>query len=179
MSLLWRNAYSVSESKKLASCSDFSSSCTVSAVHASTFTLPAVTLNAISLFWDDNVKSATLGSLSNHDSDSNKLKTSQIWIFDDEKQIVRFALTFFILRHFADVLVLFTTWNDLFCSDVDDVRTLPQIFNLVLLSLKRWFQFNYMILRTHFASIVTLNNGNAKLHFQITFLLSSVDDVFA
>ena len=34
----------------------------------------------------------------------------------------RFARGFFIFSHFADVLVLSTTWNDLFCSCVDDVQ---------------------------------------------------------
>ena len=32
----------------------------------------------------------------------------------------RFARAFFIFWHFEDVLVLSTTWNDLFCSCVDD-----------------------------------------------------------
>ena len=70
----------------------------------------------------------------------------------------RFARAFFIFSHFTDVLVLSTTWIDLFCSCVDDVSIWWQIFNFVLLSQKRWLQFNYRIYRTHFASVMTLNN---------------------
>ena len=32
------------------------------------------------------------------------------------------------------------------------------MFNLVFLSLKRWFKFNSRIVRTHFASVMTWNN---------------------
>ena len=70
----------------------------------------------------------------------------------------RFACAFFIFWRFADVLVLSMTWNDLFCSCVDDVTIWWQIFNFVFLSLKRWFQFNSRIVRTDFASIKTWNN---------------------
>ena len=41
----------------------------------------------------------------------------------------RFARAFFIFWHFEDVVVLFTTWNDLFCSCVDDVSIWSQIIN--------------------------------------------------
>ena len=51
----------------------------------------------------------------------------------------RFARAFFIFGHSADVLVLSTTWNDLFCSCEDDVSTWWKMFNFVFLSLKRWF----------------------------------------
>ena len=70
----------------------------------------------------------------------------------------RFARAFFIFWHFADVLVLSTTWNDLFCSCVDDVSIWWQMFNFVFLCPKRWFQFNSRIVRTHFSSIMSLNN---------------------
>ena len=70
----------------------------------------------------------------------------------------RFARAFFIIWHFVDVLVLSTTWNDLFCSCVDDVSIWWQKFNFVFLSLKGWFQFNSKIVGTHFASVMTLNN---------------------
>ena len=70
----------------------------------------------------------------------------------------RFARAFFIFWHFEDVLVLSTTWNDLFCSCVDDVSIWWQMFNFVLLCPKRWFQFNSRIVRTHFSSIMSLNN---------------------
>ena len=39
-----------------------------------------------------------------------------------KNSFARFARAFLIFIHFADVLVLSTTWNDLFCSCVDDVR---------------------------------------------------------
>ena len=51
-----------------------------------------------------------------------------------------------------------TTWNDLFCSCVDDVSIWWQMFNFVFLCPKRWFQFNSRIVRTHFSNIMTLNN---------------------
>ena len=70
----------------------------------------------------------------------------------------RFARAFFIFWHFVDVLVLSTTWNDLFCSCVDDVSIWWQMFNFVLLCPKRLFQFNSSIVRTHFSSIRSLNN---------------------
>ena len=50
----------------------------------------------------------------------------------------RFARAFFISWHFEDVHVLSTTWNDLFCSCVDDVSIWWQMFNLVFLCPKRW-----------------------------------------
>ena len=70
-----------------------------------------------------------------------------------------FACAVFILVHFADVLVLFTTWNDPFSRCVDDVSIWWQMFNFIFLPLKRWLQFNSRIVKTHFASIVTLNNS--------------------
>ena len=70
----------------------------------------------------------------------------------------RFARAFFIFWHFLDVLVLSTTWNDLFCGCVDDVSIWWQMFSFVYLYPKRWFQFNSRIVRTDFSSIMTLNN---------------------
>ena len=70
----------------------------------------------------------------------------------------RFARAYFIYWHFEDVLVLSTTWNDLFCSCVDDVSIWWQMFNFVFLCPKRLFQFNSRTVRTHFSSITTLNN---------------------
>ena len=70
----------------------------------------------------------------------------------------RFARAFFIIWHFEDVLVLSTTWNDLFCSCVDDMSIRWQMFNFVLLCTKHWFQINSRIVRMHFLSIMTLNN---------------------
>ena len=74
-------------------------------------------------------------------------------------RFARFARAFFIFGHSADVLVLSTTWNDLFCSCEDDVSTIWQMVNFVFLSLKRWFQFKSWIVRTHFATMMTLNNS--------------------
>ena len=70
----------------------------------------------------------------------------------------RFARAFFIFWHSVDVLVLSTTWNDLFCSCVDDVSIWWQMFNFVFLRPKRWFQINCRTVRRHFSSIITLNN---------------------
>jgi len=74
----------------------------------------------------------------------------------------RFARPFFSFCHFEDVLVLSTTWNDLFCTCLDDVSIWWQMFNFVVLCLrrcpKRRFQFNSRIVRTHFSNITTLNN---------------------
>ena len=70
----------------------------------------------------------------------------------------RFALAFFIYWHFEDVLVLSTTWNDLFCSCVDDVSIWCQMFNFIVLCPKCWSQFNSRTVRTHFSSVMTLNN---------------------
>ena len=69
----------------------------------------------------------------------------------------RFARAVFIFGHLADVLVLSTTWNDLFCSRVDDVSIWWQMFNFVLWSQKLWLQFNSRKVRTHFASAMALN----------------------
>ena len=70
----------------------------------------------------------------------------------------RFARAVFIFGHFKDVLVLSTTWNDLFCSCVDEVSIRWQEFNFVFLSLKRWFKFNFRIVGKHFARVMNLNN---------------------
>ena len=70
----------------------------------------------------------------------------------------RFARAFFIFWHFVDVFVLYTTWNDLFSSCVDDVSAWEQVFNFVFLCAKRRFQLNSRIVRTHFSSIMSLNN---------------------
>ena len=80
----------------------------------------------------------------------------------------RFARAFFIFWHFEDVFVLSTTWNDLFCSCVDDVSIWWEMFNFVFLYPKRWFQFNSGIVRTHFSSIMTLNNWKIQKR-EVTF----------
>ena len=70
----------------------------------------------------------------------------------------RFARAFFMFWHFVDVLVLSTTWNELFCSCVDDVSIWWQMFNFVFLCPKRWFQINSRTVRRPFSSIMALNN---------------------
>ena len=70
----------------------------------------------------------------------------------------RYARAYFIFVHFADVLVLSTTWNDLLCSCVDELSVWCQTFNFVFLSQKRWFQFTSRIVRTQFGGVMTLNN---------------------
>ena len=100
----------------------------------------------------------TLGRLSNHDDDGNQNPTNlHIW---EWKTLFLHALHvhFFIFWHFEDVLVLSTTWNDLFLRCVDDVGIGWQMFNFVHLCPMRWFQFSSRIVRTHFSSIMTLNN---------------------
>ena len=53
-------------------------------------------------------------SLRNHNDDRNKNVTNlHIW---HGKTILCFARAIFIFGHFADVIVLTTTWNDPFCS---------------------------------------------------------------
>ena len=46
----------------------------------------------------------------------------------------------------------------LFCCCVDDVSIWWQMFNFLLLSQKRWFQFIATIVRTDFVSVTRLNN---------------------
>ena len=80
----------------------------------------------------------------------------------------RFARAFFIFWHFEDVLVLSKTWNDLFCSCVDDVSICWQMFNFVFFqdSQNSFFKQN---------DFKYLKNDckNAKFHFQITFSFPS------
>ena len=88
----------------------------------------------------------------------------------------RFARAFFIFWHFEDVLVLSMTWNDLFCSCVDDVSECS------ILSCPRcWFQFNSRIVKAHFSGIMTLNTWKMLAETEVTVsddVLASVDVVF-
>ena len=54
-----------------------------------------------------------------------------------------------------------------------------QTFNFILLSLKRWLQFTFRILRTHFGSLMSMWNDwrDAKLPFQMTFSLTSTSSL--
>ena len=106
-----------------------------------------------------------IGSLSNHDDDGNKNPTNlHIWqwktVFLHALHVLVLFCFCFVLFfwHFVDVLVLFTTWNEQFCSWVDDVSAWWQMFNFVFLCPKRWFQLNSRTVRTHFLSIMSLNN---------------------
>ena len=92
------------------------------------------------------------GCLSNEDDGSNNVTNLHTGKW---KALVLHAV--FIFVHFADVLVLSTTWNDLFCSCVDYGSRWWLSFNFVL-SLKNCFLFNSRIVRTQFASVMTLNN---------------------
>ena len=87
---------------------------------------------------------------------STRLTKQNFWW----KTIVLHALHvyFSFFSHFADVLVLSTTWKDLFCSWVDDVSIWWQRFNFVFLSLKRWFQFHFRMVGTQFTGVMTFNN---------------------
>ena len=99
-----------------------------------------------------------IGSLSNHDDEGNSNPANlHIWQWQTlflHALHVHFSY-FDILKTF---FFLYTTWNDLFCSCVDDVSIWWQMFNFVFLCPKRWFQFNSRIVRTHFSSMMTLNN---------------------
>ena len=68
----------------------------------------------------------------------------------------RFARALFNFWHFVDVVVLSTTWNDLFYWCVDNVSLWWQMFNFVFSCPMRWFQFDSRIVRTHFSSIMSL-----------------------
>ena len=72
--------------------------------------------------------------------------------------LARFARAFLVLWLLEEVPVLSTTWNDLFCSCVDDVSICWHMLNFVFLCPKRWFQFNSSIVGTRFSSIMTLSN---------------------
>ena len=72
---------------------------------------------------------------------------------------VRFAHAFFIFVHFTAVLVLSTTWNDLFYSCVDDASTWRKYFKFLFSNLKHSWQFNPgRKVSKHFASQTTWNN---------------------
>lgn len=66
--------------------------------------------------------------------------------------------------------------KDLFFSSVDNISMWSQMFNyFVCLSLKRWFQFNFRKVGTHFARIMALNNWETIANCDVKFS----DDVLA
>ena len=89
-----------------------------------------------------------------------------IWQKKQFKKFARFARAFYIFATFS------FSWHDLICGCLDDVT----IWCCCLIS-EALVQFNSRIVRTHIASEMTeqLRNDftNAKLHFQMTFALSS------
>ena len=98
-----------------------------------------------------------LGKLSNQDDDGNKNPIDfRIWQW--KKVFARLAHAFFFFWRFEDVLVFTTTWNELFCSCVDDVSIWWQMLIFLFLCPKRWFQFISRIVKTHFSSIMTLSH---------------------
>ena len=134
------------------------------------------------LFFFFGVSAESIESLSNHDDDGNKNPTNlHIWQ-GKTVSFARFARVYFIFWRFEDILVLSTTWNDLFCCWVDDLTIRWQMFNFVFLCPKRWFQFNSRIVRTYSSSMMTLNNWNmiAEMSSYIFSddVLASVDVVF-
>ena len=104
---------------------------------------------------------ATLGSLSNH-HDGNKNPTKMhIWQW---KTVFLHTLhmhfsSFNILKTFSFFLRRDLFENDLFYSCADDMSIWWQMINyFVFLCPKCWFQFNSRIVKTHFSSMMTLNN---------------------
>ena len=96
-------------------------------------------------------------------------------------KFARFARALFIFWDFVDVLVLSTTWNDLFWRCLDNASVWWQLFNFVFLCPKWWFQFNSRVVRTHFSSIMSLNNWKWLQKRKVTFsddVLAFVDVVF-
>jgi len=121
-------------------------------------TLIDFTLSNARRFYSSMGNPLAVKRLTKHDDEGNKNVTNlHSWRW---QKVVLHALHvyFSFLNIFADVLVLSTTWNDLFRSCVDDVSIWWQMFNFVCLSLKRWFQFNSRKVRTHFTSIMALKN---------------------
>ena len=100
-------------------------------------------------------------------------RTSQICQFNSS--FACFAHLFFIFRYLADLLVLSTTWNDLFSSCVDDVSIRWKKFNFFFSPRKHWSPSLHTVCKCNdFLSEFLSNDGrNAKLHFQIKFLLRS------
>lgn len=81
---------------------------------------------------------ALIGSLNNHDDDGDRNVTNS--------SFARFARIIFTFMHLAAFFALWTKWNNLFCSCVDDISTWPQTFIFRLFSFpNRLDQFDSMI----------------------------------
>ena len=119
------------------------------------------------------VEPIKLGSLSNYDNDGNNNVTNwHTWQYAmKSNSFARLARAFFIFGQFADVLVLSTTWNHLFCSCVDDVSIWWPIFNLVFLTLIL-FQLTFSLPST--SSLLKLPNIYCYLQFQLSSLTSTM-----
>ena len=99
----------------------------------------------------------------------------------------RFAHAFFILNISQSFLnVLSTTWNDMFCSYVDDVSTWRQFLVFSFLSaapLGRSDQFNSRIVSKHFQAkrlgIIEEPDFKNTESIQMTLILAVVDVVLA
>ena len=112
--------------------------------------------------------SSSRGSQSDVSKGNNKVNTSCTAVFDRKLKhpgrrqrqkeyykfayltvkngtFARFACPLFIFVHFAAVLVLSTTWNDLFRRCVNDVINWRQIFTFLFPSASRSYQFNSRI----------------------------------
>ena len=83
----------------------------------------------------------------------------------ERREFAYFTLKNSSFARFARAFLIFLTFlrrsrffRDLFCNCVDNVSARSQIFNFVFLPLNRWCQFYSMIVGTHFASVMTLNN---------------------
>ena len=86
-----------------------------------------------------------------------------------------FSWAFFIFVHF--VAAKSRPVDDmkyLFCRCVNDVNTWQQLLKFVFLSLRRWFQFNSMKLRTCSESIMTWNNWEFTFSDNWEFTFSDV-----
>ena len=106
--------------------------------------------------------------ISNYYSDGDKNLTNLH--IKQRKTVVKLcSCCFHCGVHFATVLVLSTTWNVPFCSNVVDVSIWCQIFKFFLLSPNRWYQFNFRITRIHFAGLMTWTNWEIIADTEVNF----------
>ena len=97
---------------------------------------------------------AVLGSLRNHKDDSNKNPTNlHIWQW---KQY--FCMLCICIFHLLIFWRRSCSFYDMKWPVLQLCGIWWQMFNFVCLCPQRWFQFNSRIVKTHFLSILTLNN---------------------